>query len=149
MHVLPGPLSEVTRALDAGEVRCSCGAGRLRRWGWARRRWVRWGDRRMRLRPRRGRCTTCKRTSVLLPDVCLKRRLDAIDVIGAALDASRQGRGTRRIASGLGVPASTVRDWLRAFRQRGSRWPPDVEAPDFRWRSVTVRTAGLFLAPSR
>ncbi|HSP39349.1 MAG TPA: hypothetical protein VLR26_16530 [Frankiaceae bacterium] len=147
MRVLPGSLSDATRALDAGEVACSCGSGHLRRWGWARPRLVRSGDRRLRLRPRRGRCAACGRTHVLLPDLCLCRRFDSVDVIGTALAASRRGRGARRIAAGLGLPVSTVGDWLRAFRRRGSPWPADADAPQFRWRLVAVRSSGLLLAP--
>lgn len=48
----------------------------------------------------------------------LLRRRDAIEVIGAALLARRAGRGHRRIAAGLGVPASTVRAWLSRFSAR-------------------------------
>jgi Homeodomain-like domain len=67
------------------------------------------------VRPRRGRCGGCGRTHVLLPEFCLLRRRDAVDVIGAALVAKAQGVGYRRIAGDLGVPAETVRGWLRRF----------------------------------
>ena len=149
MRVIPGSLSEVTRALDDGAIRCTCGGGALRRWGWARSRLVRRGDRRLRFRPRRGRCDACGRTHVLLPDVCLSRRLDAVQSIGAALTASASGRGARRTAAALGVPASTVRGWLAAFRARGSPLPPGWREPGFRWDSVTVGSDGSFLAPIR
>jgi hypothetical protein len=139
----------MTRALDGGHIPCSCGSGVLRRWGWARPRIVRLGDRRLRLRPRRGRCGSCGRTHVLLPDLCLARRLDAVDVIGAALDDSYRGRGARRVAVALGVPTSTVRDWLRAFRRRGSPWPGDPPGGSGRWRRASVASSGLLLAPPR
>jgi hypothetical protein len=55
---------------------------------------------------------------VLLPDACLLRRQYETVVIGAALEGKALGLGYRRIASQLGVPADTVRSWLRRFRDR-------------------------------
>jgi len=55
---------------------------------------------------------------VLLPDLCLLRRQDEVSVIGVAIEAMVAGEGYRRIAGRLGVPADTVRGWLRRFRQR-------------------------------
>jgi hypothetical protein len=55
---------------------------------------------------------------VLLAVVCLCRRRDGVEVIGAALAAKQAGAGHRRIAGELGVPATTVRGWLRRFRER-------------------------------
>jgi len=46
---------------------------------------------------------------------CLRRRRDAVEVIGAALAAKAAGHGHRRIARDLGRLASTVRNWLRRF----------------------------------
>jgi hypothetical protein len=109
---------------------------------------VRFGDRRRGIRPRRGRCVSCGRTHVLLPSLCLLRRFDSVDVIGPALAASGSGRGTRRIAALIGLPHSTVRDWVRAFRRRGSPWPDGWETEGFRWRRVSVATGGLLLAPA-
>ncbi|MDQ1673697.1 MAG: hypothetical protein QOC98_2259 [Frankiaceae bacterium] len=147
MRVVTGTGADVVRALDTGEIACDCGRGSLRRWGWARPRFLRVGDRRVWLRPRRGRCSGCGRTHVLLPNLCLARRLDSVDVIGAALAAAAQRRGTRRIASVLGVPTSTVRDWLRAHRLRGSPLPPADEPSEYRWRRMSAATHGLLLAP--
>jgi hypothetical protein len=83
-------------------------------WGHARPRAVR-GRRgqRFRLVPRRARCGSCGRTHVLLPVMCLLRRADVVTVIGAALVAKAGGLGHRVIAAALGLPASTVRGWLR------------------------------------
>jgi hypothetical protein len=147
MRVVSGTGADVVRALDCGEIACDCGHGLLRRWGWARPRFLRVGDRRVWLRPRRGRCADCGRTHVLLPNLCLARRLDSVDVIGAALAAAAQRRGTRRIASVLGVPTSTVRDWLRAHRLRGSPLPPPDDPLQHRWRRMSAATHGLLLAP--
>lgn len=45
----------------------------------------------------------------------LVRRRDLAEVIGAALVAKATGAGHRRAATALGLPASTVRGWLRRF----------------------------------
>jgi hypothetical protein len=72
---------------------------------------------------------------VLLPSSLLARRRDNIEVIGAALVAYAAGHGHRSIAAQLGVPASTVRNWLRAFRRQsdelrvaGIRWYHHLDA---------------------
>jgi hypothetical protein len=52
---------------------------------------------------------------VLLAEVCLLRRQDEVEVIGAAIEGHVAGEGHRPIAAGLGVPAGTVRGWLRRF----------------------------------
>ncbi len=111
-----GPdLDVVDRRLGAGGYACArCGA-RLRPWGWARERQVRGRTGVVRMRPRRSRCGGCAATHVLLPVRCLLRRLDAVEVIGAALQAKARGAGHRRVAARLGRPATTVRGWLRRF----------------------------------
>lgn len=118
--------AEVEADLVGGKLRCPACGGRLGRWGHARERLVRglgW------LRPRRSKCRGCRATHVLLPDVCLLRRRDAVAVIGGALVARAAGQGYRRIAERLAVPADTVRGWLRRFgrnaeviRAHFSRW---------------------------
>ncbi len=108
----------VESELVAGELSCPSCRGVLGPWGHARERVLRCsaGDRL--LRPRRARCRGCEGTHVLLPDVALLRRQDEVAVIGAALEARVAGVGYRRIASGLGVHADTVRGWLRRFVER-------------------------------
>jgi len=104
--------AEVEKDLCAGFLGCpvaGCGA-LLGPWGWARERLVRGAGR---VLPRRGRCRRCGRTQVLLPVSVLLRRADAVTVIGTALLAKAAGSGHRPIAVLLGVPASTVRGWLR------------------------------------
>ncbi len=49
---------------------------------------------------------------------CLLRRADGAAVIWAGLTASAAGAGHRKIAAGLGYPASTVRGWLARFTSR-------------------------------
>jgi hypothetical protein len=67
-------------------------------------------------------------THVLLPVVALVRRRDAVDVIGAALAAKVAGAGYRRIAVEAGVPATTVRGWLRRFAARAEFLGSQFEA---------------------
>lgn len=105
------------RALRAGRLTCPC-SGELRPWGWARRRVLRGGDTVHVVRPRRARCRACAVTHVLLPTVSLARRAYAVGVIGAALLDAVRGHGHRPIAAKLGVPAATVRGWLRRLRDR-------------------------------
>jgi len=112
--------ARVERALAAGELACPGCGGVLGPWGWARGRWLRGRHGRQRFRPRRGRCRACRVTHVLLPVVGLLRRLDAAEVIGAALLARAGQRSLRQIAAWLGVPLSTVRGWLGRFAARAA-----------------------------
>jgi hypothetical protein len=110
-----GPATE--RELHAGRLRCPYCDGILRPWGSARTRTVRFGvDVQRAVRPRRTRCAGCGATHVLLPDWMLLRRAYAAPVIWSALAAHARGVGYRRIALRLRLPATTIRDWLRAFR---------------------------------
>ena len=109
-------LVRVESRLAAGKVGCPGCLGVLRPWGWARPRGVHGivGV----LRPRRARCADCLVTHVLLPVTLLLRRAYAADVIGAALLARAAGRGHRWIGLAVGVPAVTVRGWLRVMAGR-------------------------------
>jgi hypothetical protein len=55
---------------------------------------------------------------VLLPVTVLLRRGYAAEVVGAALAARAGGSGHRPIGKALGVPAATVRGWLRVMSAR-------------------------------
>lgn len=118
MVIVENDRAAVERLLVSGQLSCpSCG-GELRPWASARRRAVRTGGDERPLVPRRGRCRSCAKTHVLLPDCCLLRRRDAVaDVVGALL-AKVAGEGRRRIGGRLGVPPDTVRGWLRRFGER-------------------------------
>lgn len=66
---------------------------------------------------------------MLLPEDGLARRRDAVADIGDAMTAKAAGSGHRLIAARLGVPAATVRGWLRRFgsmaeriREHFTRW---------------------------
>jgi hypothetical protein len=68
---------------------------------------------------RRGRCSTCRRSHALLPDLVLVQRLDAVEVIGRGLALTVMSRrGLRPIAEQLAVPHTTLRSWRQRFRVR-------------------------------
>ena len=106
----------VERRLVAGQLACPGCEESLRPWGWARAREVRGIA--ASLRPRRARCPGCLLTHVLLPATVLLRRAYCAEVIGAAVTARAVGAGHRSVATGLGVPAATVRGWLRRLASR-------------------------------
>src|SRR5258705_9755372 len=102
----------VESRLAAGGIGCpTCGVGVLGGWGYARARQIE-GLSDL-LRPRRARCRACRVTHVLLPVTVLLRRAYAAERIWAVLTARAEGAGHRRIGASLGVPAATVRGWLR------------------------------------
>src|SRR5947209_1400746 len=120
LAVADAPVEVEARLLD-GLLRCpSCVDGVLGPWGFARERELRGPAGRERRRFRRTRCRTCRTTHVLVPTTTLLRRLDLVEVIGAALLARATGLGHRRIAAALGRPATTVRGWLRRFGGRAA-----------------------------
>jgi hypothetical protein len=69
-----------------------------------------------RLLVRRARC--CERTHALLPGFVTWGRLDAVEVIGSAVEAMCGGVGMRRAAQELGLKHTTVRDWRHRFARR-------------------------------
>lgn len=109
---------QVERDLFGGRLSCPDCSALLRPWGWARWRVWRLGGGDWRARPRRGRCTGCQVTHVVLPVSVLCRRADGVDVIGAALLAKATGAGHRVVAEIVGRALSTVRGWLRRFKAR-------------------------------
>ncbi|MCA1679424.1 MAG: DUF6431 domain-containing protein [Actinobacteria bacterium] len=148
----------VEAELVDGRLGCPSCRAVLGPWGHARPRVLRCsiGDRW--LRPRRARCRGCAGTHVLLPDVALLRRQDEVTVIGAAIRAHVGGEGHRRIAARLGVPAGTVRGWLRRVLPAGSGVADALEAiavaarawvlrfgPGDLWRIVSVLSGGALL----
>lgn len=128
--------ARVEADLCGGRLACPACDGELGPWGHATSRPVRGvGGRLTWWWPRRARCRACRVTHVLLPDVCLLRRRDAVAVIGAALMAKLAGHGCRVIARRLGVLEDTVRGWLRRFgrdaepiRAHFTRWAFALDA---------------------
>jgi hypothetical protein len=57
-------------------------------------------------------------THVLLPALAPPHRAYTIDLVGQALLASALGRSHRTIGTDLGIPADTVRDWIRRVKAR-------------------------------
>ena len=105
-----------------------------------------------RVRPRRALCAGCGVSRVLLPDSMLRRRQYGVEVIWAALLAAARQQPWNQVAAGLGVPYTTVREWLRRFTRRADRvhaWlcgllPRLVDDPV--WPPGTATAAGDVLA---
>jgi len=118
MLIVCAEVALVEAELVDGLLACPSCREVLGPWGHARERVLRCraGDRW--LRPRRARCRGCAGTHVLLPELAFSRRQDEVSVIGEAIEASVAGEGYRRIGARLGVPADTVRGWLRRFGER-------------------------------
>ena len=111
-------------ALVSGALACpSCRTGRLGPWGYGPEREIRTGGgRRETLRPRRGRCRSCRATHLLLPSWAVPRRADSAGVIArAAALSALHGAGSVRVGERLSVPAGTVRGWLRRLRARAGQ----------------------------
>jgi len=68
--------ARVETDLAAGAVTCPDCSGTLGPWAHARRRSLRGETGPVELHPRRGRCRSCGKTHVLLPEVALARRVD-------------------------------------------------------------------------
>ncbi|KJF17275.1 DUF6431 domain-containing protein [Acidithrix ferrooxidans] len=108
----------VESELLGGKLFCPSCNGVLRKWAHARSRTIRMRDCTKTLCPRRSRCSDCFKTSVLLPDYLLVRRVDEAAVIGSALVQKAEGLGHRKIAANICRPETTVRGWLRRFREK-------------------------------
>ena len=107
----------VENELRNGELICPFCKGVLQPWGNARSRTIRMCNGTKTLCPRRSRCRDCSKTSVLLPDYLLVRRVDEAAVIGSALVQKARGLGHRKIALNISRPETTVRGWIRRFRK--------------------------------
>jgi|SRR6478752_2817098 len=116
-------LDTAEQLLLAGDLPCPDCQSVLRPFGHGRPRVVRdLGSARLRLTPRRARCSGCGRTQILLPSSLTVRRADSTQVIGNALIAKVRGAGVRTIAAALNRPESTVRRWLRGVDEPHAQW---------------------------
>jgi transposase-like protein len=106
--------------LRSGDLSCPRCKDELRPWGWARWRTTRLAVGAVRYRPRRGRCRGCHKTSVLLAERFLSRRVDEAGLIGDALFAKATGSGQRSVAARTGRARETVRNWFRRFSSRAA-----------------------------
>ena len=105
----------VETELKSGALACPPCGGELRPWGSARVRAARLAAGVERHRPRRGRCRACHKTTVLLAERFLARRVDGAEVIGEALLARAKGAGQRAAAAAVGRTRETVRNWFARF----------------------------------
>lgn len=104
------------RRLDVPRMPCPDCSAPMGFWGWHERD-LRMGRAR-RLALRRERCRPCQRSHVVLPAFVTHGRLDAVEVVGAAIEAMVDGAAVRSVAEALDLPHTTVRDWRRRFAQR-------------------------------
>lgn len=119
--LIVGSDPEVVEAdLGSGALRCPACGGELRPWGWARSRTTRLATGVLRHRPRRTRCKTCHKTSVLLTERFFARRADEAGLIGEALLAKALGWGQRTVAARTGRARETVRNWFARFAARAA-----------------------------
>ena len=77
-------------------------------------------DEEIRVLVRRARCASCAVSHALVPDFVLPGRLDAVEVIGVAIEEMAAGAGARPVARRAGLPHTTVWDWHRRFRARAA-----------------------------
>ncbi len=103
------------RDIDVPRLGCPGCKEPMGYWGWYQRD-LRVGRSRT-LLVRRQRCKPCATSHAVLPSFVAHGRLDAIGVIGAALEAMVDGHA-RRAAATLSLPYTTVRGWRRRFVAR-------------------------------
>jgi len=71
----------------------------------------------------RVRCGPCAKTDAVLPAFVLCGRLDAVETIGAVVEAVVAGvGGVRPAAVAADVPHTTARGWVRRFVARARGW---------------------------
>jgi hypothetical protein len=103
------------RDVDVPRLGCPGCKQPMSYWGWYARD-VRVGRSQV-LWVRRQWCRGCRASHAVLPSFIAHGRLDAIGIIGPALEAMVAGH-VRAAADALGLPYTTVRDWRRRFVTR-------------------------------
>jgi hypothetical protein len=131
------------RNIDVPRLGCPRCKEPMSYWGWYQRDLR--VSRSQTLLVRRQRCKACATSHAVLPSFVAHGRLDAIGVIGPALEAMVDGHA-RRAAVALGLPYTTVRDWRRSFVARAEMLAlgavracvalgaPAPRLPEDRWR---------------
>jgi transposase-like protein len=110
--------AELGRRLDVPRFDCPVCGKPMVLWGWCDR-YLRVGTWCKRVWNRRQRCQACRRSHAVLPEFVTYGRLDEVGVIAAGIEAMvMTGRGARHVATDLGLPHTTARDWRRRFRSR-------------------------------
>jgi hypothetical protein len=105
------------RSLEVPRFACPGCGEQMGYWGWYSRD-LRWGECRT-LLVRRQRCKPCASAHAVLPGFMAHGRLDAVGVIGPALEAMAALPGSGPgFARAVDVPVTTVRDWRRRFEAR-------------------------------
>lgn len=123
--VWPCPLSvdeyaAAGRAIVVPRPSCPCCSGSVSWWS-GYTRFVRSGGAARAIFVPRVRCRSCRATAAVLPSFVVVGRLDAVESIGAVIDAVVDGAsGTRPAATGVEVPHTTARGWVRRFRSRAA-----------------------------
>ena len=92
----------------------------MRFWGWYERDVRVTAEVIHRLPVRRAHCRACDRSHALLAGFATWGRLDAVEVIGSALEAMCGGAGARPVAEALDLKHTTVRGWRRRFARRAA-----------------------------
>jgi len=82
---------------------------------------------------------------VLASTRTLPRQADTAATVGAALLAASDGLGHRRVADQLGLPATTVRGWLRRARANAQ----EIWFTATRWTLKRDPMADPFTPPDR
>lgn len=103
------------RIVESQARNCGTCGSRLIGWG-SYRRQLRQGPERAPVRVPRLRCRQCERTRGALPEGVLHCRLDGIDTLGRIIAAGIRGTSVLEIADATGVPARTVHDIRRRYR---------------------------------
>lgn len=115
-------IEEVENNLKTGNIFCPLCNEPLRPHGHARTRFVNSLDKTLlKIRPRRGRCSSCGNTHVLLPDILLVRRAHTVEVIGLVLLDKSQGNSLRSISDDRNLSFSTVKGWIKRFRLKADQ----------------------------
>ena len=107
----------------------SCGTGRLRAWGWPGAGDPGAGWRAPSAAPPAGAVPVVRSDAYPALSWAAPRRADAVGVIARAAAASAlHGTGSVRLGAELGVPAATVRGWLRRLRARAGQMLQEATA---------------------